>query len=138
MSVATPSHTIASLLVIVCTGTGFNVTTKFSVAGFTQLSGLGPVTVNTYVTVSMLLPVFTNTSVIVPLPLALLPVTFVTGALVQLYTAPVTSLVGVKFTPEPLQIVLAYGVLVKVGVGSTVTVVDVLLVAHPLPLTVKV
>ncbi len=86
----------------------------------------------------MLLPVLVNVFVIGPVPVSVLPVMFATAALVHVKTVLATSLVDVKFSWSPLQMVAVDGRLVNVGVGLTTTLVVWMLVVQPLPLAVNV
>ena len=92
------------------------------------------------VTVTGALVVFVNVPLILPEPLAAIPVTATVLSLVQLYTTPATALplntIGVISTAEHL--VCEDGVAVTVGVGFTSTVAVIGVPAQPLAVGVIV
>ena len=75
------------------------------------------------VTVIGALVVFVNVPLILPAPLATIPVTVATLSLTQLYTVPATLPVStIVVIVEPEQIVWLDGVATAFGIGFTVTV----------------
>ena len=75
------------------------------------------------VTVTGALVVLVNEPLILPAPLAAMPVTLTVLSLVQLYTVPTTLPVNaIVVMAEPLQIVCEAGVATAFGIGLTTTV----------------
>jgi len=137
--------TIAEPLQIVCAdgkatalGIGFTITVAVTEGPVQVTPALVKDGVMVKVTVTGAKVVFVSVPLILPVPLAAIPVTGEVVSLVKLYTVPATlpvSAIGVMAEPE--QIVCADGVATAFGIGFTTTVAVIAVPVQVTPALVK-
>ena len=133
--IAEPEQIVCDEGVATAFGIGFTTTVARN-GGPEQPLAVG---VMVKVTVTAALVVLVNVPLIVPVPLAAIPVTVATLSRVQLNTVPATLPLGIiGVIAEPLQIVCVAGAAVAFGVGFTSTVAVIGVPVHVAPALVYV
>lgn len=131
--IAVPEQMVCDDGVATATGIGFTKTVAV-IATPGQPLAIG-VIVNVTVTGNAV--VFVNEPLILPEPLAAIPVTATVLSLVQLNVVPV-PVITIVVIAAPEQIVCEDGVAIAVGIGFTTTVIQLLMAVQPTALSVLV